>query len=84
MIHFEINGKRVEPDKMEDALMQAVLEKVSAQIRERIGSIRDPATGEFPTVVMRGNSLDDLHMHVEGSPDLIELVRRGRFPFLAV
>jgi hypothetical protein len=76
MIQFEIGGKKVRPEKIGDALMQAVMEKLSAQIRERIGSIRDPETGEFPTVVMRGDSLDDLHMHVEGSPELIELVRR--------
>lgn len=75
MIQFEIGGKKVRPDKIGDALMQAAMENLSAQIRERIGSIRDPETGEFPTVVMRGDSLDDLHMHVEGSPELIELVR---------
>jgi len=76
MIHFEIGGKRIRPDKIGDALMQAVLENLSAQIREQIGSIRDPETGEFPTVVMRGDSLDNLQMHVEGSPELIELVRK--------
>lgn len=76
MIQFEIGGKKIRPNKIGDALMQAVLENLSRQIKERIGSIRDPETGEFPTVVMRGNSLDDLHMHVEGSPELIELVRR--------
>jgi len=76
MIQFEIGGRKVRPEKIGNALMQAVMEKLSAQIRERIGSIRDPATGEFPTVVMRGDSLDDLNMHIEGSPELIELVRR--------
>ena len=74
MIQFEIGGKKVHPDKIGDVLMQAAMESLSAQIREKIGSIRDPETGEFPTVVIRGDSLDDLHMHVEGSPELIELV----------
>ncbi len=55
--------------------MQAVLENLEAQIREKLGSIRDPETGAFPTVVMRGDSLDNLQMHVEGSPELIALVR---------
>lgn len=76
MIHFEINGKKVRPRDFGDAIMQALLESIEAQIREKLGSIRDPETGEFPTVVMRGDSLDNLHMHVEGSPELIELVRR--------
>jgi len=76
MIYFEVSGKRVKPGDIGDALMQAALEGIAAQIRETIGSIRDLETGEFPTVVMRGNSLENLHMHVEGSPELIELVRK--------
>ena len=76
MIHFEINGKRIKPRDFGDAIMQAVLQNLEAQIRERIGSIRDPETGAFPTVVMRGDSLDNLSMHVEGSPELIALVRQ--------
>ncbi|UWQ83121.1 toll/interleukin-1 receptor domain-containing protein [Leisingera caerulea] len=75
MIHFEIGGKRVHPDKIGDALMQAILQNFEAQIREKLGSIRDPETGEFPTIVLRGDDLDDLSMHVEGSPALIALVR---------
>lgn len=76
MIHFEINGKRIRPGEFGDAIMQAVLQSLEAQIREKIGSIRDPETGAFPTVVMRGDSLDNLQMHVEGSPELIALVRK--------
>lgn len=76
MITFEIDGKRIKPGNIGDAIMQAVLQNLEAQIRERIGSIRDPETGEFPTIVMRGDSLENLEMHVEGSPDLIALVRR--------
>lgn len=76
MIHFEINGKRIRPRDFGDAIMQAALASLEAQIREKLGSIRNPETGEFPTVVMRGDSLDNLHMHVEGSPELIELVRK--------
>ncbi|ABA03524.1 hypothetical protein Nwi_0257 [Nitrobacter winogradskyi Nb-255] len=75
MIYFEINGKRIKPGDFGDALMQAVLKSLEAQIREKIGSIRDPETGEFPVVVMRGDSLENLKMHVEGSPELIALVR---------
>ncbi len=56
--------------------MQAALEGVAEQIRKKLGSIRDPETGEFPIIVMRGNSFDSLHMHVEGSAELIELVSR--------
>lgn len=76
MIYFEINGKRVRPQNIGDAIMRAVLKNVEAQIREKVGSVRDPETGEFPTVIVRGDSLDNLSMHVEGSQKLIELVSK--------
>ena len=76
MIHFEVNGKRVKPGDIGDALMRAAVESIAAQIRDKISTIRDPETGEFPTVVIRGDSLDNLQMHVEGSPELIALVRQ--------
>lgn len=75
MIYFELNGKRIRPGNIGDAIMQAVLQNLEAQIREKIGTVRDPATGEFPTVVVRGDDLENLQFHVEGSPEVIALVR---------
>ena len=55
MIHFEINGKRIRPRNFGDAIMQAVLVSLEAQIREKLGSIRDPETGEpAPYILVRG------------------------------
>ncbi|MEN8132223.1 MAG: toll/interleukin-1 receptor domain-containing protein [Pseudomonadota bacterium] len=76
MIRFEIGGRRIDPDKVGDALMAAVLDGIKIDIREKVGTIRDPETGAFPTVVVRGSSLDDLKMSVEGSPELIALVKQ--------
>lgn len=56
--------------------MAAVLEGIRADIREKLGAIRDPETGEFPTVVVRGKDIDKLTMHVEGSPGVIALVKQ--------
>jgi TIR domain len=75
MIKFSIGGRPVDPRNMKDALMRAVLENVRAQIKEKVGAIRDPDTGEFPTVIVRGESIDKLALHVEGSPKLVALVR---------
>lgn len=76
MIRFEIGGRRVDPDNIGDALMAAVLDGIKTDIREKVGTIRDPETGAFPTVVVRGNSLDDLKMSIEGSPELIARVKQ--------
>ena len=75
MIKFIIGGRPVDPKNIGDALMQAALESIKVQIQEKVGTIRDSDTGEFPTVVVRGESLDDLKMSVEGSPEIIALVR---------
>lgn len=75
MIKFSIGGRPVDPKNMKDALMAAVLESMRAQITKKIGAIRDPETGEFPTVIVRGDSIDKLTLHVEGSPKLVALGR---------
>lgn len=74
MIRFSMGGKTLDPSNLKDAVMASVLESVREQIREKVGNIRDPDTGEFPTIVIRGNSLEDLKIHVEGSPALVALV----------
>jgi len=76
MIEFIIGGRKVDPRNAGDALLQAVLEKIKAEIVERVGTIRDPVTGEFPTVVVRGKDLDNLAMHVDGSPEIVALVKQ--------
>jgi hypothetical protein len=73
MIKFSIGGK-LDPRNLKDAMMAAVLDGIRAQITEKIGSIRDPDTGEFPTVIVRGDSIENLKLHVEGSPKLVALV----------
>ncbi len=75
MIKFTIGGKPVDPNNIKDTLMGAVLKNMKAQISQKVGAIRDPDTGEFPTVVVRGDSIDDLTLYVEGSDKLVALVR---------
>ncbi len=60
---------------IKEKILAAAIKNLRAQITEKVGAIRDPDTGEFPTVVVRGDSLDNLKIHVEGSPKLVNLVR---------
>jgi TIR domain len=75
MIKFTIGGRAVDPRNIQDALMSAVLEGIREQITEKVGSIRDPDTGEFPTIIVRGDDIEDLKLHFEGSPKLIAMVK---------
>ena len=45
MIRFEIGGRRIDPKKIKDAIMAAVLEGIRKDIQQKVGSIRDPETG---------------------------------------
>lgn len=72
MIKMTFNGKPFTPESIEDFLVQGVADEV----RETLGSIRHPETGEFPTIAITGSSLDDLQVQVEGSPELLELVKQ--------
>lgn len=74
-ISFEVGGRKVNPDNLADALMAAVLQGIEENLRTRIGAIRDPETGEFPVVVVRGRDLENLSVEVEGSERLVALVR---------
>src|SRR5579859_733665 len=60
---------------LQEALLKAALEKVKDHFHERVGSIRHPTTGEFPTVVVTGTSLEKVSVQVEGSTEVLKLVK---------
>lgn len=57
-VRFEVNDRKLEPGGIHDAAMVSALEETHAYFSQRLGAIRDPDTGEFPTVMVRGDSLD--------------------------
>ena len=73
-IRFEIGGRRVRPDEIGSAIDAMVFEAIAEDLRNKLGGIRDPDTGEFPAVIVRGRSLDDCAISVEGSKAVIALV----------
>lgn len=77
MVRLEFNGKPFDPNTFHDQLMAAMLQQVVDHIHEQVSGIRDPDTGEFPTVVIRATSLSDMQLHVEGSDALIAQVREA-------
>jgi len=60
--------------------MTEILNAVEEDLRAKIGSIRHPETGEFPVLVVRGSTLENLHVEVRGSPELIALVHERLHP----
>ena len=75
-VSFEINGRKVNPKNIANALEAAVLEQLAASIKKSVGSMRCPNPNQAPTVLIQGNSLKDLSIKVSGCcEDLIEEAR---------
>jgi len=55
--------------------MAQVVQQMVEQLRERIGSIRDPDSEEFPTIAVRGTTIEDLRLTIEGSDTLLARVK---------
>jgi hypothetical protein len=74
MMKVTFNGRPFRKGDFEKALMDQALAAVKDEMRNRIGSIRRSDTGEFPTVRVLGDTLDDIRMHIESSPELLEWI----------
>ena len=72
-IQFEIDGKAVKTNNIADALERAMFDSIADSLRTTLGSVRDPDTGEFPTVFVRGSSLENMSISVEGSDAVVAL-----------
>ena len=75
MIRFEFNGKPLRLGDLEQAIVKAAMEEIAVHVKAQIGSIRHPESGEFPTIVVMGDSLENLSCKVEGSPEMLALVK---------
>lgn len=70
-----VNGRPFSAEAFGNRIQDAMLKSVKNQLAERVRSIRHPVTGEFATAVVLGEQLEDLRLQVEGSPELMEIVR---------
>ncbi|MBL0208784.1 MAG: hypothetical protein IPP84_12815 [Propionivibrio sp.] len=76
-LRFEINGRRVDPRNIGDALTAAVIDVAAKEIKKKVGACRCPEHGKSPTVVGKGRSADKLTFEVEGCCEkLIREVKR--------
>lgn len=76
MIKFEFDGKPFDAKSFKDKITKKLMEATAEQLHKKVGSIRHPQTGEFPTVVVSATSLENISLRVEGSPELLELVNQ--------
>ena len=75
MIKLLLNGKPFDAQILEETILKQSMEAAGGELRKKISGIRLPVTGEFPTIVVFGSSTEDLKVRVEGSPELLKLVK---------
>ena len=74
-VHFEIGGRRVHPNNIADAFERMMYDSVVDMIRSKLQGIRDPDTGEFPVVAVKGRSLSNLSFEITGSEKVVALAK---------
>jgi hypothetical protein len=76
-IRYEINGRRIDPRNVRDAIESAVLGAVSDSISQKLRSCRCPDHGGTPKLIGKGRSVDKLNFEISGCCDnLIAEVKR--------
>lgn len=70
---FEIDGECVDTCDIANDLERSIVESIAAELRTALANVQDPTTGELPTVIIRGRSLEDITIAIEGSDSLIAL-----------
>ncbi|MFF0952166.1 hypothetical protein ACFYE9_32470 [Rhizobium leguminosarum] len=74
------NGKPFNANSFQNELMSAAVDAVKEELFDRFASRREPRSGEFPTVRVFGDELDDIRLKIEGSQALIEHIELGLEP----
>ncbi|KKN24036.1 hypothetical protein LCGC14_0898860 [marine sediment metagenome] len=69
------NDKPFNSKEFKKSLMVASVELVKAEIGDRFRSIRHPISGEFPTVMVFGNKLDEMSLKIEGTNKLLQHIK---------
>jgi TIR domain len=54
---------------------EQIVEQIKSQLHEKVSAIVDPKTGERAVLVTSGSTLQELKMRVEGSEELLTLVK---------
>jgi len=75
-ITFKIDGETVEPDNMKDVLDIMFLEHLRDELVNTLKAERCKEHGHEPKITVKGESLDDLSIEVNGCcEDFIERTR---------
>jgi len=65
-ISFEVDGRRVDPNSIVNALEASVLKQVESSIRNSVGSLQCRKHGQAPRIMVKGHGIKNLSFEVSG------------------
>ncbi len=76
-ISFEINGRKVTPGNIGNALESTILQSIQESVKRSVASVRCNEHGQGPKIKVKGRNLDSLSFEVTGCCErLIDEVKR--------
>ena len=79
-VTFEIGGRVLSPDRIEDELERAIVAHLADTIGRRLRDIRDPKTGARPSVRVTGPDLANIKYVVVADSE--ELAQRAKIALI--
>ncbi len=76
-MEFEVNGRKVSPNSISDAIEKAIIESVSKQIQEKVSRAVGYSDASKITIKARGRDLQSLSFEVSGPPELVDKVKKA-------
>ncbi len=68
-VSFELNGRKVNPNNIGNALESAVLKSVSDSIKKSVGSLHCNEHNQQAKVLVKGKNIDNLSFTISGCCD---------------
>ena len=65
-VHWEIDGRRVSPSQVGNALEQSIYKQLAESLKKELSSVRCPEHGQRPTVVFKGKRGKELSFEIKG------------------
>jgi len=65
-ITFKINGKKVNPNNIGNAIEASILASIQDSIKKSVGSVCCPTHRKYPKITVKGQNLDNLSLEIKG------------------
>ena len=65
-VSYEVGGRKVSLGQFSSEIEKAVLTQVTDNVTKALSSVRCQEHGQYPSVVVKGASLDELQFEIHG------------------